>query len=178
MELTRTERLMLANQYRILEKLDPDDAKHYAEARRVVENGFELEYKTLAQNIYDGDEVMSEDECREVLNILQMFDHIHFSYERLEDKQGVSTGTISFQGFDGNNEGKFWSYARHVRDSGVGRFTEIATRDLNSHAPMLDTYRQQLRAWRPHQDDLYLTKEQIQEISVAGYPHRNRRAAQ
>ena len=47
--LTLKERLLLANQYLILEKLYPDEAEHYAELRKVVERGYALEYIDLVE---------------------------------------------------------------------------------------------------------------------------------
>jgi uncharacterized protein len=169
MQLTRTERWMLANQYRILEALYPNEAKVFAEARTALEDGYELEYKTLVQNIYDGDDTMSEAECNEVLDTLQMYSDLHFSYERLDDKSGIDPEKLAFEGYDGNNETKFMAYARYFTSSGGGRFTELVKGDLNSHGRMRDVYQRQRRVWWQFQgrDEPYLTKENIQEILEA-----------
>ena len=72
MNFTLKERLILANQYSILEKLseDEDDAKHYAQMRTIVQDGLTLEYGDL----YSGfeKEELTEQQCHEVIDILDM----------------------------------------------------------------------------------------------------------
>ena len=45
-----TERLLLANQCKILEKLYPSDADHYAARREALERGYTLEYSSVFRN--------------------------------------------------------------------------------------------------------------------------------
>lgn len=51
MDLTREQRWILANQYRILERLYPNEAECHAKAREVLENGYEFNYDWIAQHI-------------------------------------------------------------------------------------------------------------------------------
>lgn len=44
MKLTKVERLILSNQYSILEKLYPEEAEHYHLQKKIVENGYSLHY--------------------------------------------------------------------------------------------------------------------------------------
>jgi hypothetical protein len=53
MKLTRTERWILVNQYRILEALYPDEAKWFAENREALSSGYELHYRGMIDFIYD-----------------------------------------------------------------------------------------------------------------------------
>jgi uncharacterized protein YfbU (UPF0304 family) len=72
MKLSRTERLILINQYRILASVgsrDPD-GQYCARAIEALQSGYELEYEDFA-NAVDKDE-LSEDACNEVVSILQM----------------------------------------------------------------------------------------------------------
>lgn len=92
MDLTRQQRWMLANQYLILEKLYPENADHYERARTVLENGFELSYDWYIPHI--AERTMSEDACKEVIAILDMFSVLERSYRQLAEKPaGVSTGS-------------------------------------------------------------------------------------
>src|SRR5437016_2554123 len=125
MKLSRFERWMLANQYRILEKIDPDEAQHYAEARQAFENGYELHYEWLAEGIFDDPHIMSEFECREVIDILSMFSALHHSFEALPDKSGIDKARIKFLGFSGNDETKQMGYANYFCKRQGGAFPEL-----------------------------------------------------
>src|SRR5712691_4996753 len=104
MKLSRTERWILVNQYSILEKIDPENAADYAEARQALQDGYELHYDWIAEGVYDEPHTMSEAECREVIDILSMFSALHYSYEALSDKSDIDEHRIKFIGFSGNGE--------------------------------------------------------------------------
>lgn len=170
MNLTRTERWTLANQYRILEALYPDEAENMRHAREALQEGFAGEYETLDNHIYDGPDTMTKEQCREVLDIFRMFSQIHFSLEKLEDKTGIDLGMLTFSGFDGNNETGHMSYARFLKGPHGDNWPEF-TGDLNSHMPSLDVYRRQLAEWKGRSDEMYLTQEDLQAIAAAArYP--------
>jgi hypothetical protein len=95
MQLSLEERLILRNQYRMLERLDPEAKDECRYAIKVLEGGYEYQYFTL-----EFGEPMSKDECREVMDILEMFRELQVSYEHLVDKAGLDAGAISFRGFD------------------------------------------------------------------------------
>ncbi len=63
MELNEKDRLIIANQLKIIEKLYPEEADYYAKHGKVVEQGYKLHYSWLVEHLYDE---MTEDECREV----------------------------------------------------------------------------------------------------------------
>ena len=166
MKLSKTERLILANQFKILELLDPNEAEGYGNHRIALEDGFTLHYSDAFQNIWDE---LPEDECRYVLDVLDMHRALHFSYEKLKDRAGIEERSIKFSGFDGNNETHHMSYCRYFCDR-LGRYKELADHGhegYNSHMPTLDMYRRMLGAWeamgKPHE----LTKDQIGEVQMA-----------
>ena len=164
MKLSHAERLILANQYRMLEALDPEDAAFYEEARTIVEHGYELHYRGLPGPVLQ--ETLSSDECREVLDILSMFTALNYSYEKLPDKAGIEPQHIQFLGFDGNNETKQMTYARFYCLSGGGRFPEVSRGDdFNSHFPMLPQYRRMLAEWKKSEDTNQLSAEDILRIT-------------
>jgi uncharacterized protein YfbU (UPF0304 family) len=175
MKLSRVERLILSNQYSILAALYPNEAKSYTEMREIVESGYEFHYSEIAQHILDNDDVMSEDECLEVLDILTMFSAIKRSFNSLEDKPSVQEHDIRFRGFDGNNETKYMLYAQFFCDSQGGRFEDLDRGDnFNSHLPSLDMYRRQLVEWNRSKDKHKLTKEEIERIVAEAVHPENR----
>jgi uncharacterized protein YfbU (UPF0304 family) len=164
-KLTRTERWILSNQYRILESIRPQDGDHYRDARTALENGYELHYHEIAEHIYRDALTLSEEECTEVIDILSLFTALQDSYNALSDKSGIDTWKIKFRGFDGNNETKQMAYARYYCTSGGGRFAGLEhPEDFNSHAHSLDRYQQMLRRWKQGGEENPLSKEQIVEI--------------
>ena len=78
MKFSRKERIILCNQYLILEKLYPEDAEDYAQTRKALEHGYALHYSDLAENIYEDE--LSEQECQEVLDILNMYSFVTSAY--------------------------------------------------------------------------------------------------
>jgi uncharacterized protein len=108
MTLTETERLVLVNQFRILEKLDATEADHHNRMAEILERGFTREYSLLADGF---SKELSAATCEEVCDILDMHRALHHSYTDLEDKSGIDAADIAFDGFDGNNETEYLSYA-------------------------------------------------------------------
>src|SRR6266550_8148719 len=70
LKLTKTERVILANQYRLLEVLVPDEADYFAQRREIVEKGYAIHYSEIDQWFY---EEMEPEASREILDILNMF---------------------------------------------------------------------------------------------------------
>jgi len=160
-KLSKTERWILANQHRILEALYPQEAPFFAETREALESGYELHYDPD----YIDNDTLSEEECREVLEILDMHRALHFSYAALGDKSGLELERVRFLGFDGNEETKYMAYCRYFCRHDGGRFPELDRRDdFNSHFPMLDRYRRMLDQWRNLDKSHELTKADILKI--------------
>jgi uncharacterized protein len=136
MKLTTVERLTLLNQYRILEKVDPPNASVYRQACEILESGYTLEYGIELLTGIDPDE-MSEDECREVRDILDLYRALKKAL------QNLPAGTLTakdaeFPGFDGNEESKQYAYTKFVIED-QHKWGE--SKALNSHWPHLQKYR-------------------------------------
>ena len=148
MKLDKKERLILANQFKMLEKLYPEEANDYSNHRKALEGGFSLHYAWMVEWFSDE---MSEDECREVLDILSMYRAITFSYRDINDKSDIDSLLVKFQGFDGNEEPRQYSYASYFIND-LKRFDELTYGlefpELNSHSPILDCYRAMLVFWK------------------------------
>ncbi|MCL4511932.1 MAG: YfbU family protein [Bacteroidetes bacterium] len=168
MQLTRTERWILYNQYHIIGLLSEDQAAHCEKAKEILGCGYEADYQELCQEIYTDAHTLTTEECSEVINILAMFDALKLSYEALEDKSGINKSRIEFSGFDGNNETKQMAYTRFICTSDPPRFTRLSRGDdYNSHLPVLSQYRAMLRQWQPIQNKHLLTKDDILRIISA-----------
>jgi len=164
MNLTKVERLLIVNQFKILENLYPDEAKYYAQQRKAVEYGYTLHYDVVFDALYNE---MSQSDCQEVLDILSMYRALTFSYQALSNKKGIEEDNIRFEGFDGNEETSQYLYAKYfILD--LERFDELTYGEkhpeFNSHAPKLRRYREMLAVWRSYTDNHNLNKEQIINI--------------
>jgi uncharacterized protein YfbU (UPF0304 family) len=67
--LTQVERLQLANQFEILEKLYPELAEMYAARRDIVQHGYSIQYSDVFTDIFTE---MPYEECEYVYNVLDM----------------------------------------------------------------------------------------------------------
>jgi uncharacterized protein YfbU (UPF0304 family) len=165
MQLTRLERLMLANQYRMLEVLVPDEADSYARYREALEWGYEAEYEGIAKNVYP--DALSGEACAEVVNILDMFSALKRAYGRLDDKPDVIW--IEFPGFSGNDETMQLAYAQFFCDKGRFQDLDRGPDNFNGHIPVLPAYRRMLGEWlpMPAEQRYNLTRDDIVRITSA-----------
>jgi len=167
MELTKMDRLTLSFQLKILEKLYPEEADYYAQHRKAIEEGYALHYDWLFEHLY---EELSVEDCKEVLEILDMYRAITFSIEDMEDKTGLDSPFIEFSGFDGNTETKQMAYTRYFIND-LDRYQELTygkeRAGFNSHCPLLDKYRGMLAEWKKCQNPHKLSKEAILRIVTA-----------
>jgi len=146
-ELSKKERLILVNQLLIIEKLYPEEASHYARHRQALEEGYELHYGWIYERLWDG---LSKEECRKVLDILDMYRALSMVEKALADKEFEGKYWLRFKGFDGNNESEYLAYSRYFIVD-LGRFDELrygqAVPDFNSHLPSMPKYSAMLDEW-------------------------------
>jgi uncharacterized protein YfbU (UPF0304 family) len=164
MELSKKERLAFIYQLRILEALYPNEAANFANHRTALENGYALHYDWIIDHLSNE---MSEEECREVLDILDMYRAITFGLKKLDEGDTLQEHSLAkFSGFDGNNETEQMGYARYFIVD-LDRYSELKQGEynyFNSHTPMLDTYRKMLEQWRRVDNRFDLSREQIAAI--------------
>jgi len=167
MKLSKQERWILANQFQILKKLYPENEEMYEKMQTIVEEGYTLNYDWITQNIFDE---MTEDQCKEVIEILDMYTAIYFSHENLTDKTGIDTTYLKFSGFDGNNEAEYMVYTKFLINTD-GKFTELKygnqRPDFNSHQQLLDKYRRMLLEWEKLNKSHTLSKDELTIILSA-----------
>ena len=175
MNLSYVERVMLANQYKILSLLDPNNADEYDMVREALEHGYESYYSdAFARVVYEGE--LSSDDIRLVKHAMDLYGALQRSYDKLEDedKAEIREERLDFPGFDGNHETKFLTYSefvvekeqrfqylRFTKDRAAGAASAAQLDRYNSHMPMVDIYRKRVDYWNPLPDRYELSKDQI-----------------
>ena len=178
--LTRLERHFLSNQLRILEALYPEEAEDLAIEREAVERGYEMLYDFQIQHIFDGDDVMTPEECLEVWDTFDMFGAIDRAIEELEQpKLRIEPGGC-FSGYDGNNESKFMAFAAYTVKR-LERFVNVRLAKenyWNSHMPVRGMYKRMLNEWKklPFEAQQNLSKDALERILKAAPDPNTQRA--
>ena len=170
-KLTKTERLILTNQFRIRAALTKNkhEAEHFDQFAEVLERGYTLFYGEMFQTISDE---MPQQECCYVLDVLEMYWGLQQSYSQLKDKDGIESHDIVFPGFDGNNETEYMAFTRFLRKD--GRFEALqATRDFNSHFPTRHKYVAMLEVWERIPSDQRFVMSAAQIRSVLNRPAKD-----
>ena len=141
-KLTNAERLILANQYKILSHLEEDES--YGRLADELLEGHEWLYSQSLDNV---SEVMPAQDAEHVITILGIFGDLRDSYAQLTDKSGIDPHDVTFLGFDGNNESDLRSFARALRKA--DRFVDTLGDEVkNSHMPTTELYGRMIDKWR------------------------------
>ena len=142
--LTFAERLLLANQFKILEALDPKSASEYSQSREIVEAGYQYLYETINPSISTVD--MPVEASQEVGEILDMFRALEHSSKEI----GKTTEELEvcFEGFDANNDDHHYHFAKFTRRK-LMNWVELLRYPDNSHTQSsLPRYRSMVENWR------------------------------
>lgn len=160
MNISDVERLILINQFTILEEKNPQDS-YYRQGREILESGYKVLYTEITNTL---SKEMSEEDGEFVIDVLQMYRTLHDSYNNLEDKKDLKESDVVFKGFDGNEEGNHYSFAKYfVQD--FKRFSEFENASFNSHSNKIPKYQRMLIEWRKlDRYDYDLTVEEINNI--------------
>jgi uncharacterized protein YfbU (UPF0304 family) len=145
MKLSRTERWMLANQYRILAALDPARAAKYNDCVLALEKGYANVIDRMAAHVSRDDTDHKESE--EVDEILTMFDALQRAYRVLDD-DSVDPLDVQFPGFDAKSEADYLGYAQFLLEREHWPEHLDAARALDTRAPMLRQYRRMMDEWK------------------------------
>ena len=183
MLLDKKERLFLSNQLEILKnqqiilnairggKESDVDVSFYDNKIKALREGYELHYGDAFEDIYDG---VSYEECRFVLDVLEMYRGITFSYLALQ-KDGKAKEKVMFEGFDLNTETEQYSYAKYLLFD-LDRYDEIKEiagkyYEFNSHtSSSIPKYKRQPAVWEEYKtlDNRYqMNEEQLNKILEA-----------
>ena len=166
MHLTKTERMILINQYEIRKALDPNDAVYYDEAIEILTNGYAVLYAELFTGISSD---MPKSDGEFVLDVLQMFRVIEaYKQSHPNDSEVANHQWAHFHGFDGNNEGHCLQFTRFqikVKKHWSEQWPyESQTDGFNSHTPMMGVYARMLKEWESFDKPYPLSRDQIMAI--------------
>lgn len=168
-KLTIAERLILANQYKILSDLsrlreDDYQAERNLVNKEIFENGYEGEYQEVFQGY---DEVVSVEVSEETSAILNMYNRINDAIELFtpEEKLKLDLDKISFEGFDANNDDHY-RYLKFITEK-LDKWEKYKNDNLNSHSiSSIRKYRRMLDKFKEFSYELgsNLNFEQIRQI--------------
>jgi uncharacterized protein YfbU (UPF0304 family) len=149
--LSPTERLILANQYRILSFLDEENTSAHQEKEEIVRRGWRGQYDSLFDNLSDE---VATDVTEETHDILEMFYTIAHRLEELteEEKKQLDLRSLVFQGFDGNHDPHYRQLKFMVEKRDL--YDELKGQNLNSRTQTsLMKYRRQLPVFKRLRDN-------------------------
>ncbi len=84
MEMTNAQRLILSNQYKMMTMLDPDNAERYRRLQTIIERGYGLQMRELDREFGQ----LTEETCRTVIDIMEMYHALHVSSDQPERRGG------------------------------------------------------------------------------------------
>lgn len=160
---TKTERLILSNQYQILKALEPEEADYYDEKIKILMGGYAYFYSEIS-NLVDDD--LDEAVSIEVIKILNLYRELYISYSKLssDEKADIPENKIKFEGFDGNEEGGHYTFAQFMLKD-MDRYQELQhTYGYNTHRNVLPEYRRMLSQREKFHNERNLSKDQIAMI--------------
>lgn len=170
MKLTKTERLMLWNQYEIRKHLEPNSAVHCKAAQEVLQAGYEPVYGQVLEQM--DDDVFPQHKADFVYNVFSMFD----AFGRFEERVGKPIGGYhsKFSGFDGH--GDLVGFARFNVET-LGRWKWLNITNFDAHMAIEPMYERMLEVWmqKPLPDRITsLTQADIDAILAAATHPDNR----
>ncbi|MGB2079328.1 MAG: YfbU family protein [Vibrio sp.] len=166
MEMTNAQRLILSNQYKIMAHLEPEKAAHFERLQTIVERGYGLQMRELDKNFG----CLPEQECREIIDIMEMHHAMQESYKMLNsaDQGEVDARRLNFLGFDIATENHAVNYVRFVVAT-EGMYPQFIdnTHNFNAQTPMMDKYKRMLTTWRQCPRQYHLSATELAQILSA-----------
>lgn len=161
MEMTHAQRLILSNQYKIMTMLDPENAGRYRRLQTIVERGYGLQMRELDREFGQ----ITEETCREVIDIMEMYHALHVSWCNLGKPNEVDERRVTFLGFDAATEARLLSYVRFMVNT-EGRYThfDAGTHGFNAQTPMLEKYQRMRKIWHACPRQYHLSANEITQI--------------
>jgi uncharacterized protein YfbU (UPF0304 family) len=163
MEMTNAQRLILSNQYYLMSKLSPENKEKYERLQKIVERGYGLQLRELDKEFGR----ISEADCREVIDFMEMYHAMQESFNMLSADQQklVDKRRLIFLGFDIATEAPLVNYVRFITETeGLYPQFDKADHHFNSQMPMLDKYRRMLTTWRNCPRQYHLSSAEITQI--------------
>ena len=166
MKMTNAQRLILSNQYYLMSQMDPENSAKYKRQQLIVERGYELQMSELDKDFGH----LSEEQCRQIIDIMEMYHAMQESNNLLEDseRKDVDQRRLNFLGFDIATESQLVNYVRFLTESeGLYPQFDKADHHFNAQMPMLDKYQRMLAVWRNCPRQYHLCANELRQILSA-----------
>ncbi|EKO3719448.1 YfbU family protein [Vibrio injensis] len=163
MEMTNAQRLILSNQYVLMSQLDPANAEQYKRLQTIIERGYELQMTELNKEFG----AISEAQCREVIDVMEMYHAMQESYKMLDSKlsSDVDARRLNFLGYDSASEAQLVNYVRFlINTEGLYPQFERGEHHFNSQVAMAEKYRRMLTTWRNCPRQYHLSTNELNKI--------------
>ncbi|EEX36841.1 MULTISPECIES: YfbU family protein [Vibrio] len=163
MEMTNAQRLILSNQYVLMSQLDPANAEQYKRLQTIIERGYELQMTELNKEFG----AISEAQCREVIDVMEMYHAMQESYKMLDSKlsSDVDARRLNFLGYDSASEAQLVNYVRFlINTEGLYPQFERGEHHFNSQVAMGEKYRRMLTTWRNCPRQYHLSANELNKI--------------
>ncbi|EKO3925466.1 YfbU family protein [Vibrio metschnikovii] len=163
MEMTNAQRLILSNQYVLMSQLDPANAEQYRRLQTIIERGYELQMTELNKEFG----AISEAQCREVIDVMEMYHAMQESYKMLDSKlsSDVDARRLNFLGYDSASEAQLVNYVRFlINTEGLYPQFERGEHHFNSQVAMGEKYRRMLTTWRNCPRQYHLSANELNKI--------------
>lgn len=162
--ISLTERLILAQQSRILAAVDPKQREDHVFVAEVFENGFTNYYGDAFTVITPE---FGEQDTDYVSKIMGIYFDIQYSYyHKLTEEERKEVGSVAFPGFDGNDTQDIYraQFARFCMKHGRYESLKCMGSDLNSHMTVGHKYRAMIRRYEEMGSPRELTADQIKNV--------------
>jgi hypothetical protein len=162
--ISLTERLILAQQSRVLAAVDPKQREDHIFAAEVFENGFTAFYEEAFTVITPE---FGEKDSDYVRTIMGIYFDIQYSYDnKLTEEERKEVGSVTFLGFDGNDTLEIYRarFARFCMMHGQYESLKCLGSDLNSHMPVGQKYADMIRRYDEMGSPRELTADQIKKV--------------
>ncbi|EKO3574629.1 YfbU family protein [Vibrio metschnikovii] len=163
MEMTNAQRLILSNQYVLMSQLDPANAEQYKRLQTIIERGYELQMTELNKEFG----AISEAQCREAIDVMEMYHAMQESYKMLDSKlsSDVDARRLNFLGYDSASEAQLVNYVRFlINTEGLYPQFERGEHHFNSQVAMGEKYRRMLTTWRNCPRQYHLSANELNKI--------------
>ncbi|WP_336937063.1 YfbU family protein [Acinetobacter modestus] len=161
-KLSKIERIILINQFKILNKLEPES--FYEQHIEALEGGFTNFYDEIYQDLNDE---VPNDTLDFTNNVLEMYRAMTVFANKSDDQELKSL--VVFNGFDQTGEFDYWNYTDFLICK-LGRYPELRANkgndDFSSHSSIISKYKRQFKVWEKHGKPIFenITKEIALEI--------------
>jgi uncharacterized protein YfbU (UPF0304 family) len=175
MNLTPVERMNMILLCRILGNQEPENKEDWERNALILHFGYVPFYDEVIGDLHDE---ISPRVSNFVFGVLDMYRSLLASFKALQKPDTEKEKRLMFQGFNGNEEAKYYLFAQFVLHD-MGRFQEFAHVSIDSFSSMVGRYEEMLEVFleitegHPLKDDL--TEEEIERVLEVGV--KNKKAA-